>query len=163
MKSKIFSLLFFIFAIVGCKETPAQQIPSSITEDDQIRAAIYESQIADHGSRWPAIFLGLNDSNGISGNSSDPSEALLNVVKTSHPNVRKYSQAHFVAKCIYETDSTQCGVILMVCPLQRISPSQVQAIGAHHINARAAAGSLFFLHKEAQSWIVDSSKIAWLS
>ena len=156
-------MIVFTGSLFACKEKPVQQTLPSLTEEDQIRATIYSYQIGEHGRAWPAIFLGLNDSNGILGINSDPSEELLYTLKISYPNARRYSQAHFGAKCIYEIDSTQCGIILLLCPLQRITSSQVQVVGTHQINSRAAGGILFFLHKEAQSWIVDSSRIAWLS
>jgi hypothetical protein len=156
-------IIVFAGSLFACKEKPVQQTLPSLTEEDQIRAAIFINQIGENGPAWPVIFLGLNDSNGILGINSDPSEELLYTLKISYPNARKYSRAHFGAKCIYEIDSSQCGIILLVCPLQRITPSQIQVVGSHHINSRAGGGRLFFLHKEAQSWIVDSSRIAWLS
>ena len=176
--SKSLNLVSFVICsllTLNCKQQSTQPTPADQNSqqthsiiDDQIRESIFRYQI---GQNLPGYFnLSVTflanvevDSVGNFKNYIDPSDTLVNRIKTDYPNVEKYSQSHYNGDYYFSSDSTRPGILLNVYPWQFATSSGIKVDGGYYVGNLSSTGYTYYLHKNSNSWIVDSTHVKWVS
>lgn len=142
------------------------RIPDRDKQEDDIREAVFRSQIAHEdselGQSKPIVyFLSLwgPDSDG-----KDPSDDFMKRFAGHTPPVKKYSKSTIDDSQYVIDDETRVrGLIFSVSRITWFGKSKVQVSGGEYAGSLNSSGGTYYLEKKEGKWIVVKYEGRWIS
>ena len=149
------------------KQSPTQSITPSdgptIPLNEQVQETIFRHQIGQSPDVSEIKFLAVILSNDPYAQRTDPSDDLVNRIRTDYPNVTKYSQGHYGSLqgtiCFLDSNSTE-SLLFTIWPLQWLSNTKVQTTAEMFANEHAWTRNKYYIQIQNNSLVIDSIKQA---
>ena len=149
-----------VLLVCGCSST--EQTPTQLSEEDQIREAVFRYQFEFNasglGEAANAYFLSVEGE-------QDPSPQLLERFDGHRPPVKPVSASNLEPGTaqVLDSETGLPGLIFRITEMRCVSDDEVEVDGGYYEASESASGNTYSVVKQGGSWQVVDLQAHWIS
>lgn len=148
-------------ALLVCGCSPTEQIAPQLSEEDQIREAVFRYQFefnqSGFGKAANAYFL------SVEGN-KDPSPQLLERFDRHRPPVKPVSASTLESGTaqVLDMETGLPGLIFVITEIRWLSDQEVAVDGGYEEASESGSGNTYSVVKQGGTWVVVGREMHWI-